>query len=120
MYYFFDSYAIIEILRGNPAYAGYRETPIVTTLSNFGEVYYSLLKTYDEQTAATLLEKMKFYFIDLSEETVKEAMRLRYHHKKLKLSYIDCFGYVLAKNNNIPFLTGDQAFVSLENVAFVK
>jgi len=120
MLYFFDTYAIIEILQGNSAYEQYKDMPIVTTMANFGEIYYSLLKGSTEELADESLQKIKFQFIELTQPAVKEAMQFRYKQKIIKLSYIDCFGYITAKQNNMLFLTGDQSFAHFENVEFVK
>lgn len=118
--YFFDSYAILEILKGNIAYNNFSEIKIITTLLNFLEVYYSLLKENDKQTAQLILQKLNFHFIEIDKQLIIEVADFRFQNKALKLSYIDCIGYILAKRLNIKFLTGDKAFENLENVEFVK
>lgn len=118
--YFFDSYAILEILKGNIAYNNFSEIKIITTLLNFLEVYYSLLKENNKQTAQLILKKLNFQFINIDKQLIIAVADFRFQNKALKLSYIDCIGYMLAKRLNIKFLTGDKAFENLENVEFVK
>ncbi len=47
-------------------------------------------------------------------------MAMKKQFKKPRLSYVDCIGYVYAKHNNVPFLTGDREFAKMDNVEFVK
>jgi len=47
-------------------------------------------------------------------------MTFRALNKKRNLSYVDCIGYIIAKQRNIKFLTGDKEFEYMENVEFVK
>lgn len=102
------------------SYKSYQGQLITTTWANFGEVYYALLKGSTEEAANKALEKVQFQFLELTKEVVKEAMKWRHQQKTLKFSYIDCFGYMLAKHNNMLFLTGDQAFENFDNIEFVK
>ncbi len=39
---------------------------------------------------------------------------------KTKKIYVDCIGYILAKNMGFKFLTGEDFFDTTENVEFVK
>ena len=48
MRYFFDSCAIIEIIEGNENYARFKDLQITTTTLNAAEVYFYLLKEYNE------------------------------------------------------------------------
>jgi len=47
-------------------------------------------------------------------------MVFKYENKNKNFSFIDCVGYVLAKENNLIFLTGDRAFRGMMNVELVK
>ncbi|MBI5393382.1 hypothetical protein HZA96_05925 [Candidatus Woesearchaeota archaeon] len=46
--YFFDSYAIIELIEQNPNYMLYADEPLVMTIFNIVEVMNCFLKEYDE------------------------------------------------------------------------
>lgn len=117
--YFFDTYAIFEILQGNPAYMRFADEPIITTTLNLAELYYGLLKQ-DKSKADTLFGRINPDLIEVTPDIAKDAMKFRYTHKKAKLSMVDCIGYTLARHHNIPFLTGDQGFAKLERVEYVK
>ena len=118
--YFFDAYAIIELVSGSPAYAKFIKEPVTITIFNLAEVYYSALNNMDESKAEEVYEKYKCCVVEISDEVLKEAMKFRKKNKKRDLSYSDCIGYVYAFKNRLRFLTGDKEFENLENVEFVK
>lgn len=120
MKYFFDTYAIIEIIRENKNYEKYKEEELVTSILNIGEMYYVLLKEKGEEVANYWYELLKqsAFLVDI--ETIIKAMKFRLENKAKKFSFIDCVGYVSAKDKGLRFLTGDKAFENLENVEFVK
>jgi predicted nucleic acid-binding protein len=85
------------------------------------EVYYFLLRTYDQKTADYLIRKMNFKLVNIIKlDVVLEASKLKFEHKAEKLSYIDCLGYCIAKTLNMKFLTGDEKFEKKSNVEFAK
>ncbi len=121
MNFFFDSYAVVEIIKNNPNYDKYNDFAINTSTINVSEVYYFLLRTYDKKTADYLIKKTNFKLINIIKlEMALEASNLKFQNRKEKLSYIDCIGYVIAKMLNMKFLTGDEKFRKKENVEFVK
>lgn len=118
--YFFDTYAVIELVTGSPFYAKFiNETPTIT-IFNLAEIYYSALNNMDESKAEEIYEKYSCYVADVSDEILKEAMKFRKKNKKKNLSYTDCIGYIYAIKNNFIFLTGDKEFQNMENVEFIK
>lgn len=118
--YFFDSYAIIEIIKGNENYHFVCDSIIITSPMNYAEVYYALLLLYNKEAVNNMLKNLNFQFLDISSEIAKSAAIFRYKNKKVNLSYIDCVGYELALNNDLLFLTGDKEFEKFDNVKFVK
>ncbi len=118
--YFFDSYAIIEIVKNNPKYLPYSEEDIVLTLFNLAEVYWSALLDYGEERADKIFSDFRDNIVEVDDETLKEAIKFRKEHKKQDLSYTDCIGYIYSKRNNLKFLTGDSQFEHLPFVEFVK
>ena len=118
--YFFDTYAVIELVSGNSFYAKFiNETPTIT-LFNLAEIYYSAINNLDEFKAEEIYEKYSCCVVHISDEILKEALKFRKKNKKRNLSYTDCIGYIYALKNNLIFLTGDKEFENLENVEFVK
>ncbi len=118
--YFFDSSAIIEILKQNPIYEPYKESAAAITIFNLAEIYFVVLSDYDESKANTAYETYKSSLIEVTDEIIKEAMKFRKENKNKGFSYADSIGYICAKHNNLKFLTSDSQFKGLENVEFVK
>jgi predicted nucleic acid-binding protein len=119
--YFFDTYALYELVRGNRAYDNYSSgLAIATTKLNLMELYYGLLAKHNKETAEKYYELFKKYAIDADDDTIKQAMEFKHANKNLNLSYVDCIGYTLAVKNNMRFLTGDREFKELPSVEYVK
>ncbi len=120
MSYFFDTYALIEVIKGNENYLEYAELTFITTTLNFTEFYFYLLSSLDEKKADETLDKFNFSFLEINKDVAKEAAKFRKSNYKRELSYADCIGYILAKNMKFKFLTGDNFFKNVDNVEFVK
>jgi len=118
--YFFDTYAIIEIVEGKENYRKYQGEPIITTLYNIYEFTYYLLREHDKEKAEKVLDKLNYNILRPEEENLFPATKLKLENKKQQLSYVDCMGYQLAKENDLRFLTGDQEFKDKENVEYAK
>ena len=119
--FFFDTYALYEIIEGGENYKRYTKSiVIVTTKLNLMELFYGLLIRYDEKTANNFYEKFLSYCTGIEDNIIKKAMIFRALNKKRNLSYVDCIGYILAKQRNVKFLTGDKEFENMDNVEFVK
>ncbi len=120
MGYFFDSYAIIEIIRENENYLKFKDEALITSILNTGEIYYYLLKDKDEETANSWHSLLIRSAILVDSDIIVKAMKFRFENKSKKFSFVDCVGYVLAKERNLRFLTGDKGFENFDNVEFVK
>lgn len=120
MNYFFDTYALVEIVKGNKEYEKYVMNSFPTTTLNLTEFYFYLLSNLTEEKASETLKKFDFSFIEINEGVAKEAAKFRKANYKRKLSYADCIGYIIAKNMGFKFFTGEDFFENLENVEFVK
>ena len=118
--YFFDSYALIEMYKGNSNYAQYVQEDVTITIFNLAEIYYSILNGFSESVADIIHEKYKNNVSKISEKILKTAMKFRKENKKKNLSYADCIGYIYGLKNNLVFLTGDKEFEGMKNVEFVK
>ena len=120
MPYFFDSYAIIEIIRGNPHYDSYIKEEIITANLNLAEVFFSLIREHNIEMAEKWAEILKQYCFDVDTDTVIEAMKFKFNNRKKNFSYIDCIGYAMARKHGLKFLTSDKEFKGFDNVEFVK
>ncbi|MEK6826761.1 MAG: PIN domain-containing protein [Nanoarchaeota archaeon] len=118
--YFFDTYAIIEIVKKNKNYAKYRDEEATITIFNLAEIYWSVLNEFGEEKADIVFDGYKKAVVEINDETLKEAIKFRKKHKNKDLSYADCIGYIYALKHNLVFLTGDKEFEKLDNVEFVK
>ncbi len=118
--YFWDSYAIIELINGNSNYARYSQEPITLTIFNLTEIYWFAINGYSEEEAKSIYFKLRGLIVEVSDKIIMKAIEFRKEHKKGKLSYTDCIGYIYAVKNNLKFLTGDKEFEDLPNVEFVK
>lgn len=118
--FFFDSYALVELTKGNPKYIAYADSQVIITIFNLVEFTYSALTDYGKEKAEELCKKFTECVHNIDEDTIIEAMEFRKQHKKRNLSYADCVGYVFAKKNKLVFLTGDEQFRNFDNVEFVK
>lgn len=136
-HYYYDSYAVIEFIRGNEAYKVYfTDTKGFLTKPNLAEVYHNMRKGsnggggsgFDAKRAAMVVERFALFLVGYDIKDICEAMELRLRlmqsNKKKRvhsdLSYTDALGYYLAQKMKIPFLTGDVYFKDLPGVEFVK
>ena len=118
--YFFDTYAIIEIIEGNPKYEPYLESDVIINNFTFAELCYNLLKDETLKQPEIYTKKYSKCIMSVNPEWIEEAMKFRINWKDRKVSVPDCIGYVMAKKLDIKFLTGDKEFEKSENVEFVK
>jgi hypothetical protein len=120
---FADSYALIEILKGNEQYRPYRTESLVTTEFNICEVAFAVCRDYPEKAVQVmaLVQSM----VTLQPTTDEDycsgaAMKKTASGSAKKLSIIDCVGYSVACRLDIPFLTGDREFADIDRVEFVR
>jgi uncharacterized protein len=119
--FFFDTYAIYELIEGNKQYEPYGSgLAIITTKLNLMELHYVLLVKYDKGVANYYYDEFERFAVDIDGPIIKAANEFRALMKGKRLSYVDCIGYILAKARNAKFLTGDKEFQGLENVQFIK
>ena len=76
--HFFDSYALIEILKDNPNYRKYSEEPIITSPLNLGESYYAYLKIGRQLEFFRAVDGMNIEVISVTSDDCYQAMTFRY------------------------------------------
>ena len=118
--FFCDTYALIEIIGGNPNYQKYLTCTLITSEYNLMEMYYAFLRDYNQQIADKYLDRWSKFLIQIPLETMKQAMIFRLVNKKDNLSYVDCMGYIFSQKNEVKFLTGDIKFKDKQGTEFVK
>ena len=115
-----DTYALIEVIGGNPGYAPYLGSVLATTKFHLAEQYYHLLRFYSVEEANRYFDFYSGFLVPVSLSSIAAAMQFKLQHKDEKLSYADCIGCGVAAELGIKFLTGDEKFRNKENVEFVK
>ncbi|MEK6962989.1 MAG: PIN domain-containing protein [Nanoarchaeota archaeon] len=116
---FFDTYALIELLKGSKNYIQYSNNEIITSMLNLIEFDYYCIK-HNRKDRKTLYQYLKEFCIPIDDDTILKANEFKFKNKQKGISSVDSVGYWLAKKNNIKFLTGDMAFKDLPHVEFVK
>ena len=115
-----DTYALIEIAKGNPKFAKYLQLPFIITDLTLAEFYAVLLREEGEAVAEYWFKKLERYALPIDKETLKEAVTFRHHHKKSGISFFDATGYIFSIKNRCLFVTGDKEFENFANVEFKK
>ena len=119
--YFFDTYALIELYKGNPNYLKYRSgIKVFTNKLNLMEFAAFLIREKKENEISKMFKDLSKYNLDYDNVVLIEAAKMKLRHKSKYLSYIDCIGYFIAAKNKVKFLTGDEKFKNMLNVEFVK
>ena len=119
--YYLDTYALHEIVVGNSNYKPYTENLfVVTSKLNLMELYYVLLRDYGKKIAEEKYDSFLPYAINPEDHTIKTAMQFKMQNKEKNLSYVDCIGYTIAREQGAVFLTGDKEFKDLIGVEYVK
>ncbi|MBU2616386.1 MAG: PIN domain-containing protein [Nanoarchaeota archaeon] len=117
--FLFDTYALIEIIKGNKNYLPYINSKVILNTFIFSELCYVLIRDNYPNVDEYLIKYERF-LVSMSPSLIREAMKFRYNNKKKKLSMTDCVSYIQAKELGVKFLTGDKEFEGMENVEFVK
>jgi predicted nucleic acid-binding protein len=120
MKYYLDTYAIIECIKENPNFIKFQNEVTITGALNITETHYYLVEYSGEIEADNFIESLNFSLLEPNKEIAIKASKFRHKNKKLKMSYADCLGYIIAMENNLIFVTGDDAFKEFENVEFIK
>ncbi len=60
--YYADTYALVEILKGNPAYERYAEEDLITSEFNLLELAYALTRDYGEEKAVEILRIVRVFY----------------------------------------------------------
>lgn len=119
MKHFLDTYAIIEILNGNPAYEGVLSDG-GTSLYHLYELHVQIARIRDADTADLVFSDLHSIARDVEDRDILEASRFKRSHRKRQYSYADALGYAMARNRGVDFVTGDEEFRGVDGVRFIK
>ncbi|MFH0714434.1 MAG: PIN domain-containing protein [Candidatus Diapherotrites archaeon] len=118
--YFCDTYALVEIAKGNPRYSRFEEAALVTLDFNLAELYYGFLRENGRTVADAVFKEYSQWSVSFPQSVIPSAMRFKLEFRRENLSYADCLGYAFAQSQGIPFLTGDRQFEGKPGVEFVR
>ena len=118
--FFFDSYALIEVVKGSESYSRFKDCILTTSKLNIFETYYILLRNSGKDLADAFLQKYYCSITDFSQEVIQSAAEFKLENRSQKFSMADCIGYKIAESLGIKFLTGDEQFKDKPNAEFVK
>lgn len=119
MTYFFDTYAIIELMIGNSSYDKYKNFPVKISILNIAEIYSIILRNKSKDEADKWLRNYNFELLEISPKAMAKAVHFRFTCRN-NISLTDAVGYIISLENNLRFLTGDKQFENMPNVEFVK
>jgi uncharacterized protein len=121
---FADTYALIELLKGNPNYEDYSQAYLVATEFNIFELTYALFRDFgrDEAAKVVSLTRGKIEIVPTGDSDYLNASEFRKSANRTgkKLSLVDALGYSCSRKLGIKFLTGDKEFFEMENVEYIK
>lgn len=116
----FDTYALIEIIKGNKSFDSYLDfTPIINHFV-LVELCYWLLRDFGAKKSSDYTDYYYGFVHVVDKETIKQASDFRLKNRSKNLSFTDCISYAQSKSLGVKFLTGDKEFFGLSNVEFVK
>ncbi len=116
--FFFDTYALIELIEGNAKYQKYQQADMIINEFVFAELCY-FFERNPYVDAHKFLKHVENVLVRTPLEVIQQAMQLRFKLKPKKLSMADAIGYAYAKELGLKFLTGDKEFKDMDNVEFV-
>jgi predicted nucleic acid-binding protein len=119
-----DTYALIELLKGNPNYESYSDVELVSTEFNILELAYALFRDFGPDEVAKVMKSVRSKIdVMLTNDTdYINAARFRLSENRTgkKLSLVDALGYSYSRKLEIKFLTGDREFSGMEDVEYAK
>lgn len=118
MSYFFDTYALLRVHFGEPAYAPFADVPIVTERSHVFEFAREVMKQGGGKAVLPAIASLRANRLDPTDADLLAAAKLKVRHPRL--SSADAIGYVLAQREGLKLLTGDTAFRKMRDVEFVR
>lgn len=92
-----------------------KDTHLLMSAVNWGEVYYIVLRQCGVEKAneiEKIIETLPIKIVDVDLNIVKEAARFK---AAKKMSYADCFAAALSKLHRGELVTGDREFKEVEN-----
>ncbi len=118
-----DSHALLAYLEKEPGFeavqsvflhAVEKESPVLMTAVNFGEVYYVVMRELGSEKAVEIehvIGQLPIQIVGVDIDLAREAAKFK---AAKKMSYADCFAAALAKLHGGELITGDKEFKEVE------
>jgi ribonuclease VapC len=125
----FDAHALLAYFEKEPGHeivqaaltrAVEKDSFILMTTVNFGEVYHVILKELGQQKAdkiERIIRTLPIQIVDVDIDLAKEAARLK---AKYTISFPDCFAVALARLRRAELLTGSKEIFQIKNEAKIS
>jgi predicted nucleic acid-binding protein len=107
---FFEDRPGADKVEGLLAKAAEAKRPLLMSVVNWGEVYYSVWRAGSEKAADAKFQEiaqLPIQIVDVDMELTKLAARLKAQHN---LPYADCISAALARASNAALVTSDKDF----------
>ncbi|MDR3459476.1 MAG: type II toxin-antitoxin system VapC family toxin [Verrucomicrobiae bacterium] len=118
-----DSWALMALFNDEPGAEAVEKVleqavadrhKLLMSVVNWGEVYYSVLRTVSSAMAEQKAREIATMPIEIIYADFQQTHQAAIFKGTKKMSYADCFGAALAKIRNAEFLTGDPEFKEVE------
>ena len=117
---YLDTYALMELMQGNPHYQPIINEPFMVCDVTLAEFYVTVLRDHGISTAQQYIQRFLPFQEASSLEILIKGVSFRQEKKKSNISFFDAVGYQHAVHNKGIFVTGDSAFKELPSVKFIK
>jgi len=118
-----DSWAVIAYLEDEPSaekigeiIGGAHEsgTPLLMTVINAGEVWYTVAREDSDEAADQSFKDIADLGVNIIDADWNLTLQASRFKAKGRIAYADCFAAALAKRMGAPLVTGDREFKILE------
>lgn len=122
--FIFDSYALIAYLEDEPGAmkverllekAENNKLPILMSVVNWGEVYYSIFRTKGKvkaEESLLIIEQLPIRLVEVDKSIMYEVAKLKANYS---IALGDCFAAALALKMGYTVATGDKEFRKLKS-----
>ncbi len=118
-----DSWAVIAYLSDEGAgekvaeimaNAHENKIPLIMSILNVGEVWYSMARRISEHEADQVIHELSELGIEFFDADWKLTRIAAVYKSKHEMSYADCFAAALAREEKADLVTGDKEFKEVE------
>ncbi|RPJ06246.1 MAG: type II toxin-antitoxin system VapC family toxin [Spirochaetaceae bacterium] len=123
MVYVLDAHGLLVFLENEPGSkkveslfvdASSRDSPLLLSSVNFGEIYYIILRECGKEKAEAVEKVIHSLPIEIVTTDINLAREAAFLKAHFKMSYADCFAAALAKMHGAQVITGDPEFKAVE------